>query len=135
RNAIDHGIERTDERIATGKPRAGTLTLTARHQGGNIVIEVADDGRGLRRDKIMAKARERGMAVHDAMSDREVWGLIFEPGFSTAEIGTDVSGRGVGMDVVKRNITSLAGSIVLDSGPRTGTRVSLRVPLTLAIMD
>ncbi|MDQ6619009.1 MAG: chemotaxis protein CheW [Pseudomonadota bacterium] len=135
RNAIDHGIERVEDRLAAGKLRTGTLTLTARHQGGNILIEVCDDGRGLCRDRILAKARERGMAVSDTATDREVWALIFEPGFSTAEVVTDVSGRGVGMDVVKRNIASLSGSILIDSRPGAGTRVSIRLPLTLAIMD
>ncbi len=135
RNAVDHGIETTEARLAAGKPAAGTLRLSARHQGGSIVIEVGDDGGGLDRQRILAKARERGLSVHDAMADREVWNLIFEPGFSTAEVITDVSGRGVGMDVVKRNIGNLSGSIALESTHGAGTRVSIRLPLTLAIMD
>ena len=135
RNAIDHGIERVEDRLAAGKPRAGVLTLRAHHQGGNILVEVADDGRGLSRDKIMAKARERGFQVSDTLTDREVWAFVFEPGFSTADVVTDISGRGVGMDVVKKNIASLGGSIVLESVQGSGTRISIRLPLTLAIMD
>jgi len=135
RNAIDHGFERVEDRLAAGKPRAGVLTLRAHHQGGNILVEVADDGRGLSRDKIMAKARERGFQVSDTLTDREVWAFVFEPGFSTADVVTDISGRGVGMDVVKKNIASLGGSIVLESVQGSGTRISIRLPLTLAIMD
>lgn len=135
RNSVDHGIERAEERIAKGKPANGTITLSASHQGGSILIEVKDDGRGLDRDKILAKARERGIPVSDNISDPEVWQLIFAPGFSTAEVVTDVSGRGVGMDVVKRNITSMGGTVELDSANGYGTRVSVRLPLTLAIMD
>jgi two-component system, chemotaxis family, sensor kinase CheA len=135
RNALDHGIEMPSIRVAAGKPAAGTLSLKASHQGGNIVIEVQDDGAGLNRDRILDKARERGLPVSDSMSDQEVWQLIFEPGFSTAAQVTDVSGRGVGMDVVKKNILALGGSVELDSEPGTGTRVIVRLPLTLAIMD
>lgn len=135
RNAVDHGIEMPDVRTAAGKAPFGTLTLKASHQGGNIVIEVADDGAGLKRERILGKAKERGLAVSDDMSDQEVWQLIFEPGFSTAEQVTDVSGRGVGMDVVKKNILALGGSVELDSAPGAGTRVIVRLPLTLAIMD
>jgi two-component system chemotaxis sensor kinase CheA len=135
RNAIDHGIEMPDVRAAAGKPAQGTLTLRAYHQGGNIVIEVADDGKGLDRAKLLAKAKERGLRADDAMSDQEVFQLIFEPGFSTAEAITDVSGRGVGMDVVKKNITALGGSVELHSAKGAGTRVVVRLPLTLAIMD
>ncbi|MDX2218645.1 MAG: chemotaxis protein CheW [Burkholderiales bacterium] len=135
RNSLDHGIEMPDVRVAAGKPAAGTLTLKASHQGGNIVIEVQDDGAGLKRERILSKARERGLDVSDSMSDQEVWQLIFEPGFSTADKVTDVSGRGVGMDVVKRNIQALGGSVELDSAPGMGTRVIVRLPLTLAIMD
>jgi two-component system chemotaxis sensor kinase CheA len=135
RNSADHGIESPAQRIAAGKPAVGTITLAAAHQGGSILIEVRDDGAGLRRDKILAKARERGLAVRDDMTDAEVWALIWEPGFSTAEQVSDVSGRGVGMDVVRRNIAALGGSVELDSAPGYGTRVSVRLPLTLAIMD
>ncbi len=135
RNAADHGIEQPEDRIAAGKPAQGTVTLAAAHQGGSIVIEVRDDGRGLNRGKLLRKAAERGLAVHDQMTDQEVYGLIFEPGFSTAAEVTDVSGRGVGMDVVKRNITSLGGSVEIDSTEGQGMRVSVRLPLTLAIMD
>jgi two-component system chemotaxis sensor kinase CheA len=123
------------DRIAAGKPEHGTVTLAAAHQGGSIVIEVRDDGRGLNRGKLLAKARERGLSVSDSMTDTEVYGLIFAPGFSTATEVTDVSGRGVGMDVVKRNITSLGGSVEIDSVEGQGMRVSVRLPLTLAIMD
>ncbi len=135
RNSCDHGIESPQERQARGKPEHGTITLSASHQGGSIVIEVRDDGRGLSRDKLLKKARERGISAPDTLSDAEVWNLIFEPGFSTAEQVTDVSGRGVGMDVVKRNITSLGGSVEIDSAEGYGMRVSVRLPLTLAIMD
>lgn len=135
RNSGDHGIELPAERLAKGKPEHGTITLSASHQGGSIVIEVKDDGRGLSRDKILNKARERGMDVSDQMSDAEVWQLIFAPGFSTAEVVTDVSGRGVGMDVVKRNIAALNGTVEVDSSEGYGTKVSVRLPLTLAIMD
>ncbi len=135
RNSADHGIEMPADRIAAGKPEHGTVTLAAAHQGGSIVIEVRDDGRGLNRGKLLAKARERGLSVSDSMSDAEVYGLIFAPGFSTAAEVTDVSGRGVGMDVVKRNITSLGGSVEIDSVEGQGMRVSVRLPLTLAIMD
>ena len=135
RNAADHGIEQPEERLAAGKSATGTVTLAAAHQGGSIVIEVRDDGRGLNRDKLLRKAAERGLPVHDQMTDQEVYGLIFEPGFSTAAQVTDVSGRGVGMDVVKRNILSLGGSVEIDSAEGYGMRVSVRLPLTLAIMD
>ena len=135
RNSLDHGIEPSDARVAKGKSPAGRLTLRAFHQGGSIVIEVSDDGAGLSRERILAKARERGMPVGDNMSDAEVWGLIFEAGFSTAAEVTDVSGRGVGMDVVKRNIQNLGGRIEIDSMADVGTTMSIRLPLTLAIMD
>lgn len=135
RNSGDHGIELPAERLAKGKPEHGTITLSASHQGGSIVIEVKDDGRGLSREKILNKARERGMDVSDQMSDAEVWQLIFAPGFSTADVVTDVSGRGVGMDVVKRNIAALNGTVEVDSSEGYGTKVSVRLPLTLAIMD
>jgi two-component system chemotaxis sensor kinase CheA len=135
RNSCDHGIESPAERLAKGKPETGTITLSASHQGGSIVIEVKDDGKGLSRDKLLKKARERGIAAPDSMPDSEVWGLIFAPGFSTAEVVTDVSGRGVGMDVVKKNITALGGTVEIDSAEGYGMRVAVRLPLTLAIMD
>ncbi|MDP1791177.1 MAG: chemotaxis protein CheW [Methylibium sp.] len=135
RNSCDHGIEMPDERRAKGKPEVGTITLAASHQGGSIVIEVRDDGKGLSREKLLKKARERGLHAPDSLSDGEVWALIFEPGFSTAEVVTDVSGRGVGMDVVKKNIASLGGTVEIDSAEGYGMRVAVRLPLTLAIMD
>ena len=135
RNSCDHGVEMPADRIAAGKSETGTITLSAAHQGGSIVIEVRDDGRGLSRPKILAKARERGIDVSDQMSDADVWQLIFAPGFSTAAVVTDVSGRGVGMDVVKRNIAALNGTVEIDSAEGYGMRVSVRLPLTLAIMD
>ena len=135
RNSCDHGIELPEERLARGKPAHGTITLSASHQGGSIVIEVRDDGKGLSREKILAKARERGLDVSDQMSDADVWQLIFAPGFSTAEVVTDVSGRGVGMDVVKKNILALNGTVEIDSVEGQGMRVAVRLPLTLAIMD
>ena len=135
RNSCDHGIELPAERAARGKPEQGTITLAASHQGGSIVIEVRDDGKGLNRAKLLAKARERGLDAPDTMSDTEVYGLIFAPGFSTADIVTDVSGRGVGMDVVKKNITALGGTVEIDSAEGYGMTVRVRLPLTLAIMD
>lgn len=135
RNSCDHGIELPADRLAAGKPETGTITLSASHQGGSIVIEVRDDGRGMSRQKILNKARERGLDVSDSMSDAEVWQLIFAPGFSTAEVVTDVSGRGVGMDVVKKNIAALNGTVEIDSAEGYGMRVAVRLPLTLAIMD
>ena len=135
RNSLDHGIEVPEKRTAAGKPAQGTITLRAFHQGGSIVIEVSDDGAGLNRGKILSKARERGLPVHDGMTDQEVWLLIFEAGFSTADTVTDVSGRGVGMDVVKRNIQGMGGRIDIESAFGVGTRISIRLPLTLAILD
>jgi len=135
RNSCDHGIEMPADRLARGKPEVGTITLSASHQGGSIVIEVRDDGKGLSREKLLTKAREKGIDAPDSMTDAEVWGLIFAPGFSTAEVVTDVSGRGVGMDVVKKNITSLGGTVEIDSAEGYGMRVAVRLPLTLAIMD
>lgn len=135
RNSCDHGIEMPADRIRAGKSETGTITLSAAHQGGSIVIEVRDDGRGMSREKILAKARERGMDVSDQMPDSDVWMLIFAPGFSTADVVTDVSGRGVGMDVVKRNIAALNGTVEIDSAEGYGMKVSIRLPLTLAIMD
>jgi two-component system chemotaxis sensor kinase CheA len=135
RNSCDHGIEMPADRLAAGKPEVGTITLAASHQGGSIVIEVRDDGKGLSREKLLKKAREKGIDAPDSLTDQEVWNLIFAPGFSTAEQVTDVSGRGVGMDVVKKNITSLGGTVEIDSAEGYGMRVAVRLPLTLAIMD
>ncbi|MCE9682820.1 chemotaxis protein CheA [Halomonas alkalisoli] len=135
RNSLDHGIEMPEERVAAGKPRVGRLTLSAQHQGGNILIEVVDDGAGLNRDRLLAKARENGLPVSDTMSDDDVWQLIFAPGFSTAKVVTDVSGRGVGMDVVKRNIQGMGGHVEIMSKPGEGTRIRIVLPLTLAILD
>lgn len=135
RNSIDHGIEIPATRSASGKSETGRLSLSAVHQGGNIVIEVSDDGGGLNREKILAKARENGLTAPDSMSDSEVWQLIFAPGFSTAEVVTDVSGRGVGMDVVKRNITAMGGVVDIRSAKGFGTTITISLPLTLAILD
>jgi two-component system chemotaxis sensor kinase CheA len=135
RNSCDHGIELPAERLAKGKPEQGTITLSASHQGGSIVIEVRDDGKGLSREKLITKARERGIDAPDSMTDADVWALIFAPGFSTADVVTDVSGRGVGMDVVKKNITALGGSVEIDSADGYGMSVKVRLPLTMAIMD
>jgi len=135
RNSLDHGIELPEQRVAAGKSPVGTITLKAYHQGGNIVIEVGDDGAGLPRNKILAKARERGLPVSDQMTDSEVFNLIFEAGFSTAEQVTDVSGRGVGMDVVRRNIQAMGGRVEIESMLGVGTRMTVRLPLTLAILD
>ena len=135
RNSLDHGIELPEQRIAAGKLAKGTITLRAFQQGGSIVIEVGDDGAGLSREKILAKAKERGLQVNDGISDQDVWMLIFEPGFSTAEKVTDVSGRGVGMDVVKRNIQGMGGRVEINSVYGVGTRITIRLPLTLAILD
>ena len=135
RNSVDHGIEMPDVRMAAGKNDAGKLTLSAAHQGGNIVIEVTDDGGGLNRERILAKAAQNGLPVSENMPDSEVWQLIFAPGFSTAEAVTDVSGRGVGMDVVKRNITAMGGIVDIRSVKSKGTTISISLPLTLAILD
>ena len=135
RNSCDHGIESPAERLAKGKSEHGTITLAASHQGASILIEVRDDGKGLSREKLIDKARERGIDAPDSMTDAEVWSLIFAPGFSTADVVTDVSGRGVGMDVVKKNITALGGTVEIDSAEGYGMSVKVRLPLTLAIMD
>ena len=135
RNAIDHGIETPEVRRAAGKDETGTVALKASHQGGHVVIEIVDDGRGLDRARILAKAAERGLPVSEAMSDFEVFQLIFMPGFSTAEQITEISGRGVGMDVVRRNIVELGGDVQIDSIAGRGTRITIRLPLTLAILD
>lgn len=135
RNSLDHGIEKPDVRAANGKPEAGTLTLAAEHQSGNICIEVRDDGAGLNRERILAKARQQGMDVHDNMTNDEIAMLIMAPGFSTAEVITDVSGRGVGMDVVKRNIQDMGGRIQIGFTEGRGTVTRILLPLTLAILD
>jgi two-component system chemotaxis sensor kinase CheA len=135
RNAIDHGIEPPAARRAAGKRAAGTITLSAAHRAGSVIIEVADDGRGLDRAHILAAARARGTAVREDMADAEVWSLVFAPGLSTAAGVTEVSGRGVGMDVVRSNLLALGGSVDIASRKGEGTRVTVRVPLTLAIMD
>ena len=136
RNSLDHGIETPEVRQASGKPSTGRLGLHAYHESGAIVIEVSDDGHGLNRDRILRKARERGLVDGGSeLSDAEVWQLIFAPGFSTAEAVTDLSGRGVGMDVVKRNIESLRGQIALASQEGQGTTTQIRLPLTLAMID
>lgn len=135
RNSLDHGIEPPEQRRELGKSSVGQLSLRAAHHGGSIVIEVEDDGRGLNRERLIAKAIERGIHASESMPDSEAWQLIFAPGFSTADVVTDVSGRGVGMDVVKRNIDALGGRVDLWSQPGVGTRISIRLPLTLAILD
>ncbi|MBI6528978.1 chemotaxis protein CheA [Proteus vulgaris] len=135
RNSLDHGIEMPADRVAVGKPEAGQLTLSAEHQGGNICIEVTDDGAGLNRERILKKAISSGLSVSENMSNEEVAMLIFAPGFSTAEVVTDVSGRGVGMDVVKRNIQEMGGQIQISFEVGKGTRIRILLPLTLAILD
>jgi two-component system chemotaxis sensor kinase CheA len=135
RNSLDHGIESREERLAKGKPEVGNLILSAEHHGGNIVIEVIDDGAGLNREKLLAKARARGSNISDTASDEEVWMLIFAAGFSTAENVTDVSGRGVGMDVVRRNILAMGGHVDVLSAKDRGTTIRISLPLTLAILD
>ena len=135
RNSIDHGIETPEERLAAGKSEQGTITLSAGHQGGSILVEVVDDGAGLNREKLIAGALKKGIVLSENPTDKEVWQLIFAAGFSTAAKVTDVSGRGVGMDVVMRNITEMKGQIDVDSESGKGTRISLRLPLTLAILD
>jgi two-component system, chemotaxis family, sensor kinase CheA len=136
RNAIDHGIETPEARQSQGKSVSGTVKLHAYHDAGSVVIEVADDGGGLKRDRIVQKATERGLiSAGQVLTDEQVFSLIFEPGFSTAEQVTNLSGRGVGMDVVKRNITALRGTVEVHSEPGRGTRVCIRLPLTLAIID
>ena len=136
RNSADHGLELPEERVAQGKPERGTIRLHAYHDGGNICIAVEDDGRGLNREKIIKKAIEKGIIADGSnMSDEAVYQLIFRPGFSTAETITDVSGRGVGMDVVKRNIEGLGGSVDIQSTMGKGSRLTLKLPLTLAIID
>ena len=135
RNSVDHGIELPALREQKAKPQAGRLSLSAVHQGGHVLIQVQDDGAGLDRQKILRKAISEGLTVRDDLSDEEVWQLIFHPGFSTAEVVTDVSGRGVGMDVVKRNINSLGGTITIHSKAGLGTTMTVSLPLTLVILD
>lgn len=135
RNSLDHGIEPVDVRRANGKADKGNLILSAEHHGGNIIIEVTDDGAGLNREKILARAQAQGMTISDNMSDEDVWMLIFAPGFSTAEKVTDVSGRGVGMDVVRRNIQEMGGHVTVHSEQGRGSKIRIILPLTLAILD
>jgi two-component system chemotaxis sensor kinase CheA len=136
RNSIDHGVEMPDVRVAKGKSALGTVHLDACHRGGNIAVEVSDDGAGLDKERILAKARSRGLvAPNDILSDEQVYDLIFLPGFSTAEMTTDVSGRGVGMDVVRRNVHELGGKIEIRSFPGKGSKFLITLPLTLAIVD
>ena len=135
RNSLDHGIETPDVRLAKGKDATGQLLLSAQHHGGNIVIEVSDDGGGLNRERILAKAMQQGLPVSETMPDDEVWQLIFAPGFSTAEQVTDISGRGVGMDVVKRNIQEMGGHVEIHSRGGQGTTTRIVLPLTLAILN
>jgi len=136
RNSLDHGIELPDKRVAAGKPATGVLTLRAYHQGGNIIVEIEDDGAGLDREKILRKAVERGLAQADApLTDEAIFQFIFAAGFSTAEKVTDLSGRGVGLDVVRRNIERLRGRVDIASAPGRGTKFTITLPLTLAIID
>lgn len=136
RNSVDHGIEPPEERVAAGKDSEGRICLKAYHQGGNFIIEIEDDGRGLDRDRILRKAIERGLVSEsDTLSEDQIFALVFAPGFSTAETVTDISGRGVGMDVVRRNVEALQGSISVRSVKGRGCRVIVRLPLTLAILD
>src|SRR5581483_2539070 len=136
RNSIDHAIESPEARVAAGKPPVGTVHLDASHRGGNIAVEIRDDGSGLNKDRILAKARARGLVgANDVLSSEQIHELIFLPGFSTAEKTTDVSGRGVGMDVVRRNVKELGGTIDIASELGRGSRFTITLPLTLAIMD
>lgn len=136
RNSLDHGLEEPAERVEAGKPETGKLLLRASHQGGSVVIEIIDDGRGINRERVRNKAIEAGViSADDKLSDQEIDNLIFAPGFSTADEVTDVSGRGVGMDVVRRNIANLNGQVEIESTPGKGTSISIRLPLTLAILD
>jgi two-component system chemotaxis sensor kinase CheA len=136
RNSVDHGIEMPEQRVAAGKPAEGTVHLHASHKGGSITLEIRDDGKGLDKERLLAKARSRGLIdPNEQLSDAQIYDLIFLPGFSTAEKATDLSGRGVGMDVVRRNIRELGGSIELHSDPGQGTRFTITLPLTLAIVD
>jgi two-component system chemotaxis sensor kinase CheA len=136
RNAVDHGLETPEERRKAGKPDEGTIRLSAYHEGGSIVIELADDGRGLDRDAILTKARAQGLVrPNDTLTESDIHMLIFAPGFSTAKQVTEVSGRGVGMDVVKRNMDALRGRVSISTTPGQGTTFKMLLPLTLAIID
>src|SRR5258706_795928 len=135
RNAIDHGIESPAERVRAGKPETGTIVMRATHRGGSVVVEVTDDGRGLDRDRIIAKARELGIPADDSWTDAQAWGVIFEAGFTTAKEVTALSGRGVGMDVVRRNITHMGGTVSVSSVKGEGTTITLQVALTLPGLD
>ena len=135
RNCMDHAMETPDVRLAAGKKPVGTITLRASQPGGRIMIDVIDDGAGLNRKKILSKAGERGLSVSDTLTDEEVWQLIYAPGFSTADAVTDISGRGVGMDVVLSNVQSMGGRVSISSEAGKGTRVTISLPLTLAILD
>jgi two-component system chemotaxis sensor kinase CheA len=136
RNAADHGLETPEQRQAAGKPAAGRITLSARQSGAEVLISIADDGRGIDRARVRAKAEENGLIAADAvLSDNELLQLIFHPGFSTAQAITNLSGRGVGMDVVKRTIEGLRGAMEMTSEPGQGSVITLRIPLTLAIID
>jgi two-component system chemotaxis sensor kinase CheA len=136
RNCIDHGIEKPEAREASGKPRQGTVRLAAVHSGDSVMLTIEDDGAGLGREAILAKAVEKGLVAPNAeLPDQEIYNLIFAPGFSTASKVTSVSGRGVGMDVVKRAIDALRGSISINSRPGRGTVISIRIPLTMAIIE
>jgi len=136
RNSLDHGLETPEVRLAAGKPETGTLLLNAFHEGGNIVIEIKDDGAGLNKEKILAKAREKGLVgSREEISEEQIYNLIFQPGFSTADTLSDLSGRGVGMDVVRRNIRDLGGNVSIQSETGIGSTVTIRLPLTMAILD
>jgi two-component system chemotaxis sensor kinase CheA len=138
RNSVDHGIELPEERIKAGKPRAGTLTLSAFHKGNNIYVTIEDDGKGIDVESVKHKAIEKGVATADEierMTEKEILNMIFLPGFSTAKKVTDTSGRGVGMDVVKTNISRLNGTIDIESTPGVGSKMTLKLPLTLAIIQ
>jgi two-component system chemotaxis sensor kinase CheA len=136
RNSLDHGIEMPERRLAAGKRESGTLELSAFHEGGSIIIEVKDDGAGLNKQRILNKARAQGLVEADAtLSDQQIYNLIFLPGFSTAEKVSDVSGRGVGMDVVRRNIQDLGGNVQISSQEGIGSTIRIRLPLTLAILE
>jgi len=136
RNSVDHGIESPEARVAAGKPAQGCILLAAEHRGGKIVITISDDGNGINREKVLRKAKEKGVVAADAqLTDEAIDALIFAPGFSTAEVVTNVSGRGVGMDVVKRNIEGLGGSVAVINKPGKGSQFVIALPLTLAILD
>jgi two-component system chemotaxis sensor kinase CheA len=136
RNSVDHGIEPEEERIAKGKPKEGSVTLSAFHRGGNIVIEIQDDGKGLQKERILKKAIDKGLVSNQtSMTDNQIYNLIFAPGLSTADKVTNISGRGVGMDVVKKNIEKLRGKVDVMSQEGVGSTFTIKLPLTLAIID